>query len=277
MSEFAPVGFESAGYLDAAETFSESDLTLTHNSTGVSNGSVGLTGLSDGTTAGVPTDNDTVTGQTDKRGLVINPNKDLAGVKVDISANTTGVTTAYLTDPSTGNTLASASYSSGTATIEYDLVSGTTYHVVSDAGGNSYDRGRYGSPSYPYSSTDIDISSGATSPSNSSSLYTYNIENVTAKEPATSGSVAVEWPYPNDVYRWDAVLFQHTLDGETVTVDIQESTDGGSTWNTIATDVSRGQEITALPESEVRFIVDISRSNTANNPTLNSIHQRYVV
>jgi hypothetical protein len=92
---------------------------------------------------------------------------------------------------------------------------------------------------------------------------------------ASTGSAYVEWPEPNDVFRWDSVTFQQTLDSETVQVDVQE--DDGSGWTTIATDVSRGQDITADPESRVRFKVTLERSDTANNPTLDAIARRWVI
>lgn len=90
-----------------------------------------------------------------------------------------------------------------------------------------------------------------------------------------SGQTFVEWSQPNDVYRWDAATFQRTLDSETVQVDIQE--DDGTGWTTIATDISRGQEITADPTSQVRYKVSLSRSNSNNNPTLDAIARRWVI
>jgi hypothetical protein len=77
------------------------------------------------------------------------------------------------------------------------------------------------------------------------------------------------------VFRWDAATYQQTLDSETVQVDVQE--DDGSGWTTIATDVSRGQDITADPESRVRFKVTLERSDTSNNPTLDAIARRWVI
>jgi hypothetical protein len=96
-------------------------------------------------------------------------------------------------------------------------------------------------------------------------------------DPPLSGTTYVEWPEPADVYRWDAATFQRTEDGETVSVYIEESTDGGDTWTEIAGPISRGQDITADPASEVRFRVELSRSDTANSPSLDAIYRRWVV
>lgn len=95
--------------------------------------------------------------------------------------------------------------------------------------------------------------------------------------PATSSTIYVTWPQPTDIYRWDAATFQTSPDGETVEVYVEESTDGGSTWTEIQGPIERGDQIGADPGSRVRFRVELSRNDTANNPTLDAIYRRWVV
>lgn len=107
------------------------------------------------------------------------------------------------------------------------------------------------------------------------SAYSRNINYVGLGE--TSASVTIEWPYPSDVYSWDTATYQRTLDNEGVDVYVEESSDGGSTWTEIAGPISRGQDITADSNNECRFRVDISRSSTANEPSIDAIYQRWTL
>lgn len=103
----------------------------------------------------------------------------------------------------------------------------------------------------------------------------YFFEDFTVDGAFMSTTTTVEWPKPNDVYRWDAATFQRNQDGETAQVDIQE--DDGSGWTTIATNIGRGEDITAAPDSQVRLVINLDRASDTNNPTMDLLSRRWVL
>jgi len=257
---------------DAAETFNESDVTLSHSATAVIGGSVVLGTW--GATTSRPSDNESASDER-KSGLAINPNISGTGVRADVSGNTLGLTRGYLCQDD-GTVIADAPIDGGSFAIaDVPLSSGTRYHLVADAEGAGYTRGSYYQSSSPHTGVDVDIIEGLYTASLASSGGEYTLNNVELLNPKTSGSVTVEWPALGDIYRWDAATFTRTPDGETVTVNIEEN--DGSGWTEIAADISRGEDITAAPDSDVRFRVDIERAEPLNNPTLDSIYRRWVV
>lgn len=265
---------------DVARTFGESGVSLTHNKTRVVSESVEFD-LSTGTTADRPDDNNS-TSQSDGAGQQIEPQVDLAGVEVEISANVSGNPDLYLTDPNLNEVDSVTGVSAGeTHRLLGDLSANTKYNVVLYNGGNSYTAGfNDGTQSYPYTSSDVDQTAqvfdaepGGGGP-NTTTTRSKNIDTVTAlKDNNTSGSVTVEWSYPDDVYAWDVAAFTRTLDSETVDVYIEELQSGS--WTEIAGPISRGDSIPADPANEVRFRVELSRASTSNNPTLDSIARRW--
>ena len=113
--------------------------------------------------------------------------------------------------------------------------------------------------------------------SNSSSGTTFYLASPFEPERQTSATAFVEWPYPKSVFSWDVASFQALLDGETVEVFIEESTDGGGTWNEIQGPIVRGETINAPADARIRYRVEISRVDTENNPALDSVHRRWEV
>jgi len=263
----------SVGLIDRAETFEESGVTLTHAGTDKVPGSVELTQA----TATTDPDSEGYT-SSDPSGVLINVKEDIGAVEARLGSDYSGeASDAMLKDHSDGSTLDSTDISSlgpgDTFQLSGEMESGEDYRVVIDDAGNNYSMGRNPDPNWPYESDLLDITDGILG--GTALNYRYAIDQVTGY--ASPGEVIIEYEQPEDIYRWDSVLFQATEDGEAVTVDVQESTDGGDSWTTIATDVSRGQEITADPSSEVRFRVQLTRSNPSNNPTLDAAYRRYVV
>jgi len=163
------------------------------------------------------------------------------------------------------------------------LSAGSDYYVGYGNEGSTYTRGRDSEASYPYSSSDVDITAGcfdilSGNPDSDTTIgATYTVKSVTAVEKKPSGTATIGWAKPADVYRWDAATFQAARDGETVEVYVEESTDGGSTWTEIQGPIGRGDQIEADPRSRVRFRVELARSDTSNNPTLDAIYRRWVV
>ncbi|MFB6255258.1 MAG: hypothetical protein ABEH58_00785 [Haloplanus sp.] len=205
---------------------------------------------------------------------MVNPNTSLSGVKVTVSINedNPGALSLEKTD---GTVLDKIDPAQPGTTYELggNLASSTKYYVIFDDGTTTHVEYN-SSAGMPYTSADIDMVDGYDG-GEGSQPYTFG--SVTAKDASagTSGTAYTEWPYPDDVYAWDTATFTRTLDTETVDIYIEESSDGGSTWTEIAGPISRGDSIPADPANEVRFRVEISRSDTANNPTLDSISRRW--
>ncbi|WDY79109.1 hypothetical protein ORFS12 [Halorubrum tailed virus] len=260
-----------------AETFEEPDLTLTHTNSEVASESVQIAGTVNGSTAD-PTDPSYTGNSTSPRGLVINPNRTLSGVETQVNADVSGVTTLRLVSDSDESLIASKSISgSGTYSITADtpLEPGARYRVVVDADGAPYTDARGSVNTASATSSDVDVVEGCLAGSVTSRTMCLNY--VTAVYESTSGTAYIERPYPPDVHSWDAATFQATPDGETVEVFVEESTDDGTTWDEIQGPISRGDQIVAPPSAAVRFRVGLSREDTSNNPTLDSIYLRYEV
>lgn len=144
-----------------------------------------------GTTADRPDDNTEVTGATQTSGVKINPNTNLDGVRCEVSSNTgSGIDTISLL-ASNGNTLVEKSPSNLGPGDQIDLTpsggltSGSAYYCVVNASGSSYTHGVYDSASYPYTSTDIDITSGYKGGSDNGAAA-FSIDQVTAITSLTS-------------------------------------------------------------------------------------------
>lgn len=272
----------SPGFLDAAETFGESDVTLGHTNTQMASEAVSLQNETTGSAASRDADNNSLSRQW-KGGLEISPNEDLDGVDAVISSLTAGFTTAYLQEPTSGGTVydqvdISGKSSGESVRLTHDLQAGSNYWVVMDAGGSTYmDHGKFdNSPSFPYTSTMVDIEYGVydTSDSGTNAVDYEDIIPVKYTD-KTTGTATVEWPYPPDVYDWDVAKFQATKDGETADVYVEEY--DGSSWTEIAGPISRGDDLPADPGRNVRYRVELSRASTSNNPTLDAIYRRYTV
>lgn len=254
---------------DTAETFAESDVTVTHSQTETAAESVEL-----GTAAGSSTHNtspDYGTSTSGWWGLLVEPNRDATGITFDVTnAMSYDISKVAIKDHSTGNTLDSVSAVSGDTgvTLSADMSSGSRYRFVCNGGVE-----RQSNVGTPLSYTDFDVVAGWGDGVQDD--HSYWLTNLSMTLVAKSGSAYVEWPYPNDIYRWDAATFQKTVDNESVDIYIEE--DGGSGWTEIAGPITRGQDISADPSSKCRFRVDLSRASTANNPRLDSVYRRWVV
>lgn len=93
----------------------------------------------------------------------------------------------------------------------------------------------------------------------------------------TQSNPIVSWTSgmpPADLAAWDAVWYQRTLDGETVTVDVLDGTDtvlDDPDGNPL-TDVPNGVDISHIdPSTEIRVRANLSRADTANDPSFDSV------
>jgi len=89
----------------------------------------------------------------------------------------------------------------------------------------------------------------------------------------TSGDALVEWDsaVPADIKAYDLATFQRTLDGETVTIDVE---DGNG--NILFSDIGQNFDISTVDTAkEVKLRANLSRSDTANNPTVDYLARRF--
>jgi len=232
------------------------------------------------TTVNREADDNTTTLQA-SYGLEIEPQTSLSGIDVEVSGNTADATSVVLADD-TGTVLAKhrGQFSAGDRIrLHASLSAGTPYYVGLWNDGNDWDRGYNGNSSFPYTSDDVDLTAQAYGmhPDDDSDLGTYDgnassFFSVSSVTEPTSASVTAEWPMPADVYGWDATQYLAVRDGETVDVYVEEDQAGG--WTEIAGPISRGQRIHADADNNVRYRVEFSRADAANNPRLESLVRR---
>lgn len=264
---------------EEASTFAENNITLTNNKTKVKNGSVELGGVSSTVTR--PDDTDT-TSTSQSKGIVINPNTGVTEITVKISSNTSGVQDVSVTDSNGDNLLAQKTqgYTAGeTVTFDVSLNSGTDYNIVCSNDGDSYTAGRNNNASTPYTSTNCDIVSGTSGalPSEggpfdaSDTLNTIKSVEAIGGD-ATTGDVLVSFDSgTEDIEQYDLATFQRTLDGETVTVDVEDSN-----GNVLKSNISQDADISNIATlTDVQLRANLSRSNTANNPTVDYLARRF--
>lgn len=159
-------------------------------------------------------------------GLQIEPNTDLSGVKLTISSQTSGATTAYLKD-SSGTTLDTASITNGAATLSASLTAGSKYNVTVDDSGSSYTVGFYGSPSYPYDGQSLDITAGY----QDGNRNLNNAYAITSVAPKFTSETAEYISANHSVSEATTAFTNLTLENASATVT-WESHDGSS-WQTV--------------------------------------------
>lgn len=230
---------------DEAETFNESDLSLSQTATTINSGELrvsqsepvrtvfdrnGSTGTSSYQT--VFSDSVTLSGSTNiSYDITVESSDSISSGEVRLRDTTRGVT------------IAEGSYGPNAGTVDLkqteSIVSGsqTTVNLAFQVNG-----------------------AGAV----------YDVQ-LTKNQIPTSGTAIVEWSEPQDVFRWDAITFQRRGD---VTVDIQHN--DGSGWTTAKTDVDPGGEIEARPTDRVRFRVQLQKVDTGTS-ALESIYRRWIV
>jgi hypothetical protein len=257
---------------DAAETFAEDGVSLFHTDTirSAAYGGVALAGSPTGNSISV-TESNVITRQR-ASGVELTIDNAVAGLEVTPLPGTTA-DTVLLTE--TDGTIIASKPLDGTTQIRYGMDPGRTVHVSAWSGGSTdYDEAYNNTVSYPLDGTDFTAEravDGLGSTFGGTNLY--NFATVESVQSVASGSVTVEWPSPPDLYAWDVAVFQRTLDSESVEVYIEEDQSGG--WTEVAGPIARGDSIPADPGNNVRYRVEISASDTANNPRLDAIYRRF--
>jgi hypothetical protein len=254
-----------------AVTFAESDVTVTNNGTSVSGGSVKLINDNESTTDR-PADSRGESGKTDIRGVEIKLNAPLKEIRISPSTSTSGVLAGYLLDRD-GNTIDSDSLLGSSVTLTGNLNAGDRYVVGFDAAGSQYTSGVFRFPDYPYTGELLDITSGFIGGRiNDTNVYNVN-DIVGVTEPQPAGAAVIQWGsgVPADINSYDLVTYQKTLDGETVTVDVEDSNS-----NVLKSDISKNTDISDIATStDVQLRANLSRNDTSNNPTLDYAARRF--
>lgn len=208
--------------LEEVVDFTETDVYVSNENTIVENGGIRLYTSFTGTTATRLADNSTLSTSI-KKGIRILPNKNLEGVKVTISNNTsltvTGELYLYQGTKLLKKINAVSGQNGSTYEIFYPLQSGVQYDILAGSS-STYTAGASGVATFPYNSADVSIVNGL-SDVNVTSSSCYNILSVQASSPLTSGNAIIHWKQqPNNIKAWDLATYQNTLNGGTVTVDI---------------------------------------------------------
>ena len=136
--------------------------------------------ITEGTTVSRVNDNSTTTANNE-RGLIVKPNKNILGIKAQVSNNTSGVTLARLRDAETGQILDEVDISSQQEFILIgSMEKDKNYGILLFADSADYTFGHNNSASAPYLSDDIDILGGTFSFPGIRTDRVYNVDNVTA-------------------------------------------------------------------------------------------------
>lgn len=199
-------------------------------------------------------DNNSTSGITTKTGLKIHMNTGYTakGIRATISANTNGITKAYILNSSKSVivTLDITGIIAGQYfDIMYDFVANTDYYIVCDNNGSSFTMG-FNSPTFPINSTKFNITSGYSSNADTTSYAPIFISLALITDTNISGTVT-KTITPSDIKKWgNAKWTQTTPTNTSVVCDILKS-DG-----------------TTVLKSNVASIADLSDIDITANPTI---------
>jgi hypothetical protein len=267
------VGNNPFGFIDRAETFAESDVTV-GGTAPIVNESISVPSASQANTDLTSTEN------KDGPGVEFQLHHDATEIEVKLGPTVESLNAVELREGagggSTGTLIDSVSSVSPGDTVTFTgTFNAGDWGVVIDESG-PFPTVSSDTTNSNVSSEMVTLTDGLSDKGSSFGFHFLVFEYVRAV-PTLDYSATVEWPHPPDVFGWDTATFQADPDGETVDVFVEESTDGGSTWTEVAGPIARGDDIPVASDNEMRFRVDFSRSNTSNNPTLDAIYRRYLV
>lgn len=267
MTDFAPEVSRQSTKLNKAETFAESDVTVSPVAAEVSSGSV------------VPRETvfnlsqDGGTEEAGECGTEFSPNVPFDRIEVTLMPFWDDASIARLVRSSDSKILEeqSGTFSGGdTLSFSHDFVPEESYSILLE---NESKNVLFGySYATPTDETDVfDIvgfTSSVLSPEQGTAVFFSKMRASPSKSVAT-----IEWPMPQDIMGWDIVPFQAT-NKSAVNVYVEEYKNGE--WSEIAGPVSRGYSINADPSNNVRFRVELSISDGVE-PSLDAIYRRIKV
>jgi len=251
----------SPGLLDRAETFAESDVSVSAPAGVLSDGAVRF---GEGFTF-----NETGSAAYSEAGVRVYPNTDLGFVRVKQYADY-GADRVKVVDYGAGETLASEPIEpGGWATLEADMQEGTGYNILGYNEDGSTFSTYYDGDGEVYGNS-IDISGGYAAGATQGN-DTYVFEEFQTGGLETSASVTVEWPMPADLAGWDIIPYEATPDGGTVEVYAINPSDG----TRLAGPLDDPGDISGLSRStNVAVEVVLSRPSTSENPRLEAVYRR---
>lgn len=254
---------------DTASTFGEADVTVTHSKTQVANGAIELA------ESVSRTQDDSTVVISSKVGLEFEPHVDLSAITATISSRTNDESTVYILD-SSGTQLASepSPGAGNSVRLTASLSAGNKYYILVDNSGDSYTAGGQTSVSFPYTSSVVDITAGASGTSAVADAA-YAISKLAFD--VTSGAATVTFPRPSSVRQWRTATFQDDPDGETVEVYVETSSDGGSTWSDWqSAPIGPGTDLSAISrDNRVRYRVELSRDSSSNRPRVTVLSRQW--
>lgn len=262
----------SPGQMDAAETFGEVDVSVSADNGLVYGGDPGAVRFAPegGYLSGANASN-----TTEARGIAFVPNQTCKGLTARVALNILDDDNGTLVLSEYGGAeLASSNAGSGTE-VDFDVTieAGTKYVLTWDDGGDSYQSAEI-TESLPYSEGGFTITDGVTGAANLGNTP-YNIDYIAPRYPGeTSASATITWPEPADLAGWDIIPFEATEDGATVEVYAIDE----DTGDTLAGPLDDPGDISTLARSKnVGVGVELTRSDTSQNPRLEAVYRRYKV
>lgn len=277
---------------DAAESWAESDLTLSHDTTFVQDGALRIASRKTGSTAGpAGSYNNSAAGNTDQ-GIVIKPNRDLDAVRVTLAGSAGGsgpyaVNIVALYDFSKGEFVRehTGSFNGGAEFLfQYPFKSGTEYAFVCDgntgigAGGDDFYWTWEGG--LPVSTSDFDVTADWYAGNKDGSDWKM-FSNVEALLPSDSGSAVASWPDDREVAEWDVATFQKVADGGTV--DVFVAYNDGTGWtranggNPITRAYSLADDSAISPSDNLRLEFELSRTDGGQSPRVDAAYLSWYV
>jgi hypothetical protein len=262
-----------------AVSFGESEVDITHGSvngivvTEVSGGSVTFRDSTKTTDLGV--DDDTVGHIDSTQGIAFVPERELSGVRLRVSQNTTNITEFDLRD--SGNSIlesVSGNWDSGDwVSFNRSFSQGTEYRVTAQ---NSDDLGRstgsfpYGGGSGSLLSVPHSIAFGG-----STTADRYMFQDIEGTYSPLSSNTGVGFsPTPSDLAAWDRLSWQYDKGDGDLTFDVEVN--DGTGWSVHRNDVLPPVSISEVaPTQDVRLVAKFSRQSGSDaSPAVSYVARR---
>lgn len=241
-----------------AISFTETGVVTTHDKTGISNGEVTMDDTKDGTFV---TENVTdVTGSDSwSKGLIIQPNVDLDGIRCVANSANSGASRVDLHNHDTGDLVgrktADSPYGGGTHKFVEPLTAGVNYRLTYAGGGSSWTYTKGDIIGWtPDTSADIDVIEG-----HDSTGDPWVWDKITALHAVTSAQCTLGFDtIPDELSAWDMAQWQFDVLDGSLTFDVE--TNDGSGWVTYSSNVRPPYDISDVgPTLDVRLVANYSK------------------
>lgn len=264
----------SPGLVDRAETFAESGVSVTHKSTTVNSGMLGLLdqmpgefnhGLNSSGTTGYTWAGYHITQK-------VSGSCDITVHVANASGNDT-MTAMRVIRRSDGTVVQQddgiSVYGSSYTMTGVPLESGTDYLIEGKSSGQGKEDTN---PSFSSDVFDCEAVSGnGSSQVGTSFNQLMYFSSIRVSVTPESGSAVVEWPMPDDVAEWDSLYYQATEDGGTISVYAVDPSTGDRLTGALD---DPGDISGVLKAVNVAFEVVLERTSTDQNPQLGAIFRR---